>query len=163
MQETPFLKLKIPDLAKALNLTKGSFYHHFKNKDQYLHSVLKFWETHTTKKVMIHIPRMKGSLREKLRELEIFLHEHDILLIERSIRLSIASELVQNYTKQMDHIRIKLIAQFFLDEGYPIEDAKFKSRMIYNIHIAEITSFNLSAMGPLPINEIDKRLDFYLN
>ena len=40
--------LTIENLTKRLNKTKGSFYHHFKNRDEYFEMLLEFWEKKQT-------------------------------------------------------------------------------------------------------------------
>lgn len=40
--------LTIENLTKKLNKTKGSFYHHFKNRDDYSKKLLEFWEEKQT-------------------------------------------------------------------------------------------------------------------
>ncbi len=40
--------LTIENLTKKLNKTKGSFYHHFKNRDDYFEKLLEFWEEKQT-------------------------------------------------------------------------------------------------------------------
>jgi len=40
--------LTIENLTKKLNKTKGSFYHHFKNRDDYFKKLLEFWEKKQT-------------------------------------------------------------------------------------------------------------------
>lgn len=40
--------LTIEQLCKHLKVTKGSFYHHFKGREDYLHSLMQYWrEQHT--------------------------------------------------------------------------------------------------------------------
>jgi AcrR family transcriptional regulator len=40
--------LTIENLTKSLNKTKGSFYHHFKNRDDFFKKLLEFWEKKQT-------------------------------------------------------------------------------------------------------------------
>ena len=40
--------LTIENLTKSLNKTNGSFYHHFKNRDDYFKKLLEFWEEKQT-------------------------------------------------------------------------------------------------------------------
>ena len=155
-------KSQIDAIAKDLGLTKGSFYHHFKNKDQYLKKILQFWETQTTEKAMIHMPKFTGNLRDKLKQTEIFLHESNILKIEKSIRQSISLSIVQEYLRKMDPLRISIMVKFFIDDGYSLDEAEFKSRMIYNIQIAELITFGKPSSHFLSLDELEARLDFYL-
>lgn len=40
--------LTIENLTRKLNITKGSFYHHFKSRDDYFEKLLGFWEKKQT-------------------------------------------------------------------------------------------------------------------
>ena len=41
-------ELTIENLTKRLNITKGSFYHHFKSRQDYSEKLLEFWEEKQT-------------------------------------------------------------------------------------------------------------------
>ena len=52
--------LTIENLTKKLNKTKGSFYHHFKNRDDYFEKLLEFWEKKQTFNI-IEIKKQKKT------------------------------------------------------------------------------------------------------
>lgn len=39
-------------IARKLNVTRGSFYHHFKNREEYVRSLLKCWELEYTEQML---------------------------------------------------------------------------------------------------------------
>lgn len=50
LAENGVIALTIDALTKTLGVTKGSFYHHFKNQQDYKEQVLAFWEEEITDK-----------------------------------------------------------------------------------------------------------------
>ena len=44
-----FLKITIENLCEVLKVTKGSFYHHFKNVDGYIDAFMSYWVEKNTK------------------------------------------------------------------------------------------------------------------
>jgi len=45
--------LTIDAMCKLMTVTKGSFYHHFKNRQAFLDAILSFWEDKYTKKFIL--------------------------------------------------------------------------------------------------------------
>lgn len=57
----------IPPLAKALGVTKGSFYWHFTSRDDLLMKLIEEWKQHATLRVIEIVERAGVSPREKIR------------------------------------------------------------------------------------------------
>jgi AcrR family transcriptional regulator len=60
--------LTIDELCRRLNLTKGSFYHHYANRSMYIRALLEFWEREMTLRV-IEVSQQEGSALQRLRRL----------------------------------------------------------------------------------------------
>ena len=61
-------KLTIDTLCIQLGVTKGSFYHHFKNRQNFIESLLAYWEEVNTLAV-IKLSEGLGDTREKIKEI----------------------------------------------------------------------------------------------
>ncbi len=57
----------IPPLAKALGVTKGSFYWHFSSRDDLLMKLIEEWRQHATLRVIEIVERAGASPQEKIR------------------------------------------------------------------------------------------------
>jgi AcrR family transcriptional regulator len=44
--------IRIDKLYKVLNVSKGSFYHHFKNIDDFIVHLMKYWEKGMTESII---------------------------------------------------------------------------------------------------------------
>jgi AcrR family transcriptional regulator len=62
-------KLRIDSLAKEVGVTKGSFYWHFKNRDDFVRSLIDYWHERYTLKVSDYLDVYEGSAKEKLHKL----------------------------------------------------------------------------------------------
>jgi len=61
--------VKADRLAKALGVTRGSFYWHFKNVADLMHGVLHLWQDQQTETVIARNERAGGHARDRLRRL----------------------------------------------------------------------------------------------
>ncbi|MGE0736918.1 MAG: TetR/AcrR family transcriptional regulator [Alphaproteobacteria bacterium] len=59
----------VEPLARALGVTKGSFYWHFKDRPALLRSLLGYWAERETQAIIRRVERPGGSARERLRRL----------------------------------------------------------------------------------------------
>ncbi|MBL0421870.1 TetR/AcrR family transcriptional regulator [Ramlibacter sp. AW1] len=57
----------IPPLAKALGVTKGSFYWHFASRDELLLALIEEWKQHATRRVIEIVEHAGTSPQEKIR------------------------------------------------------------------------------------------------
>jgi len=62
-------KLRIDKLAADLGVTKGSFYHHFKCRDDFVEKLLDFWSRKYTDRVIKDISALPASPRERALEM----------------------------------------------------------------------------------------------
>ena len=51
----------VENVARSMGVTKGSFYHHFKNKEEFISRLLEYWETELTDKIDGHVAHLHGK------------------------------------------------------------------------------------------------------
>jgi len=59
--------LQIENFTRKLGVTKGSFYWHFKDRDDFRRAILDYWDDHYTRRVAAQAEAMGGDARAKLR------------------------------------------------------------------------------------------------
>lgn len=118
-----FLKITIENLCDVLKVTKGSFYHHFKNVDAYIDALMKYWVDKNTKSLINQVDREK-TLQEKIEKL----HK---LVIQRSHKSeqvirgwSFSNDVVRKYVNEVDEIRIKYTADLKILGGENVDTAR---------------------------------------
>lgn len=70
-------QLKIMSLCTLKNVTKGSFYHHFKNRDEFIEQLMEHWFNKTTLQ-LISLANQADSPYERLEQLDQMLAVTDI-------------------------------------------------------------------------------------
>lgn len=68
--------LTIDVMCQRLNLTKGSFYHHFQNREQYLEAILEFWEERFTHQFITYSNEGKTPTERLSRLLKLVTETH---------------------------------------------------------------------------------------
>lgn len=62
-------KLRIDNLVKEVGVTKGSFYWHFKDRQNFVHRLIDHWHERYTLRVSDALDDLEGPAAEKLRKL----------------------------------------------------------------------------------------------
>lgn len=106
LKDDGFLKITIDNLCDALKVTKGSFYHHFKNVDGYIDALMKYWVDKNTRALILQIDKVKTPYEkiEKLNKL-VLQRSHKSEQVIRG--WSFSNEVVRKYVAEVDEIRIE--------------------------------------------------------
>ena len=123
--------LTIESLTKLLNKTKGSFYHHFKSKDDFLTSLLADWEENQTLEVIASSSKEKGfqAMNEKLLALsaESYAPEVEIAIRAWALRDPIA----RAFQRRVDENRVAFLNQMFSSVTDNVEEIEKISLIRY--------------------------------
>ncbi len=125
--------VQITDLARRMNITRGSFYWHFENRDDLLDAITKEWQQRNTG-VMVDALRIATTLDEGLLALfevwvdkKLFDPELDQSMREWSRR----SESLGKKVQKEDNSRVGAIAGFLEQHGYQHPESFVRARVIY--------------------------------
>lgn len=129
--------VRIETLAKVLNVTRGSFYWHFKNRDALLRCLLARWETKETSQIIDAVEASGGSAAERLLRL-VDTCARDEGRLEMALRNWASSdEQARSAIAQIDRRRIQYIAALLSEHGLPPEEAEKRSRVAYAAWLGE--------------------------
>ncbi|BCY19557.1 TetR family transcriptional regulator (plasmid) [Leptolinea sp. HRD-7] len=122
--------LTIDTLTRKLNVTKGSFYHHFRNADDYQNALLESWEQQYTARVIemseaagdpaLVFDRFSRVLASELPDIEICFRSW-----------AFQDERVRSYVQRVDEARIAQARRWFEMMGYDSTRAEGLARMLY--------------------------------
>lgn len=109
------------NIARLLNVTRGSFYHHFKNRDDFVRTLLSRWELEYTE-LMLAQANMGDTLDDVLkRYLDMASQKHPSR--EVAIRAwALNDPLVAEYQHRVDEKRLAFVInklnKLFIPRGY---------------------------------------------
>lgn len=127
-------KITIENLCNLLKITKGAFYHHFKNIDGYIDALMAFWVKESTLKFIENVEDL-STVKEKLYTLSQ-MSASSKYKCEGKIRgWSYTNNIVQQYVKQVDKLRLDYLSKLFQDCGYDIEYSYKRAIIQYGLLI----------------------------
>lgn len=123
--------LRIMPIAERLKVTKGSFYWHFKNLDEYRSAVLAEWERHYTGDAIRYLDNETLAAQEKLRVWIVGATLSDLRL-ERAIRAWASHDAVAGEVcKRVDTERIGFLVKLLAGVGWGEEQAHTLGQWAY--------------------------------
>ena len=131
--------VRVEPLAKELAVTKGSFYWHFKNRQELLEAILLDWVNRQTDSIIEQIDVAGGDASTKL--LHLFeLAVQDDGRVENAIRAWATSDVkVAETLAQVDQRRLNYTKDLFLQVGFTPFESLVRARMVYYALIGEFT------------------------
>ena len=146
-------RVRVESLAKDLGVTKGSFYWHFKDREQFFDEMLSFWAEQSTQTVItnVHYPTDPAA---RVRAVAEDIVRRDLAGMDPHIRSWTQydperAEIVAG----IDKIRFEFIRGLFLAVGFSKNSASLRAHSLYGyalgeqfIHVKESMSQRLKRM-----------------
>jgi AcrR family transcriptional regulator len=133
LEEAGAEALTIESLTSRLGVTKGSFYHHFANYQDFKERLLEFWEEEGTLRI-IQWAEQEASPPEKLaRVLRASLHPPRLDVALRAWALQ--DEEVQAHQQRIDQQRLAYLAAVVSANGADRLYAQQFARLLYSLYV----------------------------
>jgi AcrR family transcriptional regulator len=122
-------------LAARLGTTKGSFYWHFKDREELLVEALATWEREATDALIEDVQQIADPV-ERLQRLmiaatELEEEEHpDVRLLP-----SASDPAVAEVVKRVQRKRLDFLARAFRDAGFPPAESRLRARLAYSLYL----------------------------
>ncbi|WP_099041525.1 TetR/AcrR family transcriptional regulator [Mycobacterium neglectum] len=129
--------VRVDLLAKALEVTRGGFYHHFESRGVFLDALLEEWERRSTDEVLDRVEAEGGDAREKVRKAGLLTFSKELLPVDLAVRdwarrdKSAARRLRRVDNRRMEYLRA-LIGTFSDDAG----DVEARAMLAFSLAIA---------------------------
>lgn len=131
--------VRVEPLAKLMGVTKGSFYWHFKNREDLLEAVLQEWIKLQTHSIIERVEEIGGNATTKL----LYLFElavQDDGQVENAIRAWATNDSkIADLLTQVDQRRLDYTKDLFLQIGFSPSEAMVRARMAYYALVGEFT------------------------
>lgn len=134
--------VRVDVLARTLNVTRGSFYWHFRDREDLLRRVLQTWRQRATEQLTMRLERANTDPREQLRDVISMPFRGRSAVRAARIELAIRAwarrdEMARHAVDEADASRMSYIAQVFASLGFPIVEARSRSFLLYSYLVAE--------------------------
>ena len=132
--------VRVDVLAKVLNVTRGSFYWHFKDRNDLLERVLQRWRDAATEQIIERF--QKTPPQQRIGEFLTLPFRGQTAQNSASIELAIRAwarrdALARQAVETIDSYRLAYVAQCFGELGFSAEEAKMRAFVVYGYMVSE--------------------------
>lgn len=125
--------VRITRLANELNVTRGSFYWHFSNREDLIEALVDYWKSRNTHAIVDSVASAKslsdGIFRffETCLDTQLFDPRLDLAIREWARR----SPEIRQQLDAADRVRVQALTDFYQRFDYPMPEAFIRARVIY--------------------------------
>jgi AcrR family transcriptional regulator len=134
--------VRIDVLAGQLGVTRGSFYWHFRSREDLLRRVLQAWRERATEQLTRRLESASSDPREQLRDVVSLPFRGRAAARAARIELAIRAwarrdQMAQMAVDEADASRIGYHAQLFSALGFGLNEARMRAFLLYSYEVAE--------------------------
>jgi AcrR family transcriptional regulator len=130
--------VRVERLAADLGITKGSFYWHFRNREELLEALLEHWSREMTDVEFERIDALEADLAARLLALADDVLEKGMGRYDPAIRAWARTERkVAAAVAQVDRRRVRALTGFFEEGGFKAAEARIRARLFYALLLGE--------------------------
>ncbi len=122
-------RLRVETLVAAMGVTKGSFYWHFRNRDDFVHQLIQYWDDRYTRNVIEMLAGYKGDARQRLLALMKMVSERNLNARDIPFRSWAAQEpKVATMVARVDRERLDTVRSLFREIGFKGKELEVRTR-----------------------------------
>ncbi len=140
LSERGIESVRVERLARDLGVTKGSFYWHFRDREELLMAMLRRWRSEATDAIIERVEARESEPEPRLRYLLQLCTSGRGDRLESQIRAwGMSSPDVQANLKEVDEVRQAYVARLLREMGISRAEANRRARSVYLALIGEFT------------------------
>lgn len=143
--------VKIETLTRELHISKGSFYHYWRTRNEFLEALIAIWEEQGTRRVIDELEKIQAPQERLLRLFETSFSS-DKKLETAMHRWASVDEDVARRVAATEEMRIAYITKLLCDMGKPFTQASVLARLFYLVYLGwmDWSERNASKASQLP-------------
>jgi AcrR family transcriptional regulator len=121
--------LSLQSLSAALGVSRGSFYWHFKDRDEFIHALLQHWYKEYSVVVPAVIEQDGGTAEERLARFMQLVHDKKLRRYDLVLRsFAIHDSQFARWVRKADRFRLKFVGNLFMEMGFTENEILIRSR-----------------------------------
>lgn len=132
--------VRVEPLAKALGVSKGSFYWHFKDRRSLIEAMLEVWEEEATLAIIAEVEALSGRPEDRLRSLMLrtLRAPLDADRFESALRgWASQDEVAQKTLRRVDRRRLGYVTELLEEAGVSRASAQRRAHILYRTLVGE--------------------------
>lgn len=126
--------LRLEYLCDQLSVTRGSFYHHFEDINDYVDKLMEYWEANSIQ-IMDGVAATGGKPSERLNLLQERVFDISARLEVVVRAWATFNKTVLKYIRRIDRRRIDFMTALYLEDGLSEESAETTAKIEYMAYI----------------------------
>lgn len=130
--------LRIDQVCKAMKVTKGSFYWHFQDRQDFLDTLFAYWRGRETTSLIQHVEERYTQPEERIWHVAEFvtLGDYDIASEVAMRQWSQSDDTVRAGLTEVDAERLEFFTRQFAATGFSPEEARMRAISVYSVTLS---------------------------
>jgi AcrR family transcriptional regulator len=129
--------IRVERLAEVIGATKGSFYHHFRSRDELLTALWDTWRHLSLVDVLEASLEKEETLQKLMVKLSHVVADKDLGRYERAMQAwSLTDDRVAKAIAKAHKERVEFVAAQFMKYGYSKREAESRGSLYYDFNVA---------------------------
>ena len=147
--------LRVDQLAQRLGVSKGSFYWHFENREEFSRALAEYWKDADTQSVVRAMAEADGSPERQFRVMIKAIIEGRLAKYDLAVRAWARIEpSIAPIVREVDEIRMQNVRRLFEEMGFEEPELSVRSRVFMVAH-----SFDDALTIPLSDDELSAQIE----
>lgn len=125
--------LRIDAVCAAMNVTKGSFYWHFRDRQDFLGHLFQFWRDRETTSLIAHVEARHRRPRDRVWNVVslVMMGDYDAATEITMRQWAQYDPVIREALAQVDAERLAFFDRQFIAEGFPPDGAQMRAMAVY--------------------------------
>lgn len=155
--------VKVLPLSKALGVTRGSFYWHFKDREDLLQQMLAYWERELTDTVIQQAKKLDASAEDKLRYVVANVLYQSMDRYDTAVRAwSLFDSSARNTLKRVERKRLRWLTELLSQTGLDQSVARIRGQFLFGYLLTGIAVAGRPTRAEIA-SAIDQCMEFILD
>jgi AcrR family transcriptional regulator len=156
-------RFRIEELVRELGVTKGSFYWHFRSREDFVRSVARYWAEYSTQSVVDKVSKVRGDGRKRLFAVM------EVVTRERLGRFTLAMLSWAAYEPDVAAVvrkvydqRLSFVSSLFAEMGFTGEELEMRTRSFVSYMLGQSTGIFPHETKEAMLRKLKRRHAFFV-